>query len=159
MAYVGIRNCPYEFWKPCSYEGTVQFDILTSSVKLLWDGDFNLEAFSPDGQSLLLSSGSDLYIADIDAYDPVKISSNFSKGLEISALWPRSDLIVFIGTTSNEIRIHIVKPDGSDLQVITPYGKIVYQLISVNNDQGVLWEEGYLEPRGFFGGRFILDRF
>jgi hypothetical protein len=42
--------------------------------------------------------------------------------------------------------------------VITPSGKEVYQLIPINNDQGVLWEEGWWEPRGIFiGGIYWTD--
>jgi hypothetical protein len=151
--------CPEQRWKPCSYDGTVRVDFRTGSARLLWDGSFNAEAFSPDGHYLLLSSGSNLYIADINANDPVLIASNFSKGRAISAVWPKSDLIAFIGTWESETYIYTVKPNGTDLRPITHWRRTPFEIVPVNYSSGVLWEEGWWTPKGRGSGGFYWTDF
>jgi len=153
-----LENCPEQYWKPCSYEGTIRVDFSTGRTELLWDGKFNAEAFSPDGQSILLSAGSNLYVADLQAANPVQIATNFAKGPEISALWIRPDQIAFLGTRGSEKYVYLVKPDGTDLLPITHYRRKPLELVPVNNTGGVLWQEGWFEPgKAYSGGFYWTD--
>jgi len=158
-ALMGIQICSEQYWKPCRYEGSVRVDFRTGSASLLWDGKYNAEAFSPDGQSLLLSQGTNLYVSDMTAEDPHLISINFLKGRSISAVWPKSDLIVFIGNRESETYIYTVKPDGTGLKAITHWRRTPFEIVPVSNSNGVLWEEGWWEPKGRVSGGYYWTDF
>lgn len=132
---------------------TFLINLDTGRKKLIGGENYLLEDISPDNQALLLSEGTNLYITDLLGNVPVLLSSNFVGHsdripLDSTAYWLNSGEIVFVGNEGSQRDIYLVNPDGSDLRSISKSSLVPHDLKRTQGF-GVIWEEGWIEPKGF----------
>jgi hypothetical protein len=144
--------------------GVFAADLGSLTLTRITDEGFWLEAVSPRGHKILLSTrDGQLITANPDGSDQKIIAQNLSTEKitlgQFRALWiPEIDRVLFVGQDQGQDFIYSVRDDGEDLQKISQQGMKILWLYKTNSNSTIAWQRGFSSGAGtFFGGAWIVN--
>ena len=94
-------------------QGLFRLDLLTQETSEILLGDYELEAVSPDAMYLLLSQGTDLYVAHRENGEVFSITNSLYKEAEFPATWVSDSTFAFLELNEDRVSLAFHSIDGT----------------------------------------------
>lgn len=114
------------------------------------DKNFELEDVSPDGQHILASQDTNLFVLNSNGEIKTKLSETLLNQIEMDAYWHSTDQIIFIGKEGDGPYVYLTNPGGNDLLKLSETGKKPFMLYPSYDSAYVYWEEGFETSTGSY---------
>lgn len=121
-------------------QGVYGFDFELSTPRQLLDSNWEFQSASPDGRSLLVSSGLNLYLVRDNSLH--FISDKLLYLGETSAIFLPDGSLVFLQVEGDEISLVQVQP-GGELLSLTPAEDKPINLYPSPDESQIFWESGF----------------
>jgi hypothetical protein len=132
-----------------SYEGVYLLDLQTGAKTQIAGSGYNFQSVSPDGRRLLMNNGSDLYVANRDGSNPLKISDSFFAPARQGALWlPDGQSLAFIADKDGQRFVVNYPLDGTGWKRLTGAADSPIELYPSAENGQVFWGKGSCTAAG-----------
>ena len=125
------------------FKGVYWFDLSTGKMVRAAPAGFNLQSVAPDGKSLLVNLGSQLFITPRSGGSQVKISDQFFYFSKQSAYWMADGKsIAWIGGNTGKTTLEIYDIASASSKGLSAAGDRPIALFPSPDLQGIYWQEG-----------------
>jgi hypothetical protein len=121
-------------------QGVYGFDFGSNSSRQLLDSNWEFQGSSTDGESLLVSHGSNLYLVQGNSTHFLA-GDLFFQG-EISAIFMPDGTLLYLKAEGDDVSLVQVQPDGSPVSSMTPLEGEPISLYPSPGSRQVFWENG-----------------
>ena len=131
------------------YKGVYWFDLSSGKMVRAAPAGFNLQSVAPDGKSLLINQGSQLFITPRSGGGQVKISDQFFYFSKQSAYWMADGKsVAWIGSVKGKTTLEIYAVASASSIVFSAADDRPIALFPSPDLQGIYWQEGACSALG-----------
>jgi Tol biopolymer transport system component len=129
--------------------GVFRYDLKTESLQQVAPEGWNLQDVSPDGSTILINRGYQLFISNADGSGAQRISDQFYDSGSRGAAWDqKGNGIIFIFSGDSGSFLVRVNPDGSGLESLGTAADSPIEIEAVDSQGVVYWQKGSCSGEG-----------